>query len=115
MNSRYRLQSSMASSSEPARMSPQPDTEQCMRAPPSRAAAGGSAVGGRVGLLVSGEEEVLLELGGRVEEELETIADEELALVLQLVAVLDVALLDAGALAKVALLTHGRPPPRSLP
>src|SRR5713101_2990324 len=35
MNSRYRLQSSMASSSEPARMSPQPDTEQCMRAPPS--------------------------------------------------------------------------------
>ena len=34
MKARYRLQSSIASSSEPARMSPQPDTEQCMRAPP---------------------------------------------------------------------------------
>ena len=46
-----------------------------------------------------------------IEEELEAIADEELAFVLQLVAVLDVALLDAGALAEVALLSHGGPPP----
>src|SRR5439155_17769596 len=52
--------------------------------------------------------------GRRVEEELQAIADEELALVLQLFAVLDVALLDAGALPEVVLLTHGRPPPRSL-
>ena len=34
MKLRYRLASSIASSSEGARMSPQPDTEQCMRAPP---------------------------------------------------------------------------------
>ena len=79
--------------------------------PPTGADAGDDAVGRRIGLLVAREEEVLLELGSRVEEELQAVADEELALVLQLVPVLDVALLDAGALAEVALLSHGRPPP----
>jgi hypothetical protein len=71
-----------------------------------RAHAGDDAVGGRVRLLVSGEQEVFLELGAGIEQEAETVADEELALVLQLVAVLEVALLDAGPLAEVALLGH---------
>src|SRR5882762_2303124 len=42
--------------------------------------AGHDAVRRRVGLLVAGEEEILLEPGSAVEEELEAIADEELAL-----------------------------------
>src|SRR5262249_57383642 len=65
-------------------------------------------------LLAAREEEVLLELRSRVEEEAEAIADEELAFFLQLVAVLDVALLDASALSGVALLSHGGPPGGSL-
>src|SRR5215467_7085291 len=72
------------------------------------------AVGGSVRLLAAREEEVLLELRSGVEEEAEAIADEELAFFLQLVAVLDVALLDASALSGVALLSHGGPPGGSL-
>ena len=35
MNARYRLASSIASSSDAASTSPQPETSQCIRAPPS--------------------------------------------------------------------------------
>ena len=58
-----------------------------------RAHAGDDAVGGRVGLLAAREEQVLLELGAGIEEEPEAVADEELALRPELVAVLDVPLL----------------------
>src|SRR5262249_50250609 len=55
------------------------------------------------------EEPVLLELGAGIEEQLEAIAHEELALGPQLLAVLDVALLDPRALLVVAILplAHG--------
>src|SRR3989441_10599080 len=71
--------------------------------------SGDDAVGRRVRFLVAREEPVLLELGARVEEQLETIADEHLAFGPELVAVLRVALLDAGALGVIALfaLAHG--------
>ena len=65
--------------------------------------AGHDAVGRRVGLLVAGEQPVLLELAAGIEEELEAVADEELALGAQLVAVAGVALLDARALLMVAV------------
>jgi hypothetical protein len=68
-----------------------------------RAHARHHAVGGRVRLLVAGEEEVLLELGAGVEQESEAVADEELPLFLQLVAVLEVTLLDGRASRNSAL------------
>ena len=79
--------------------------------PPDRPHAGDDAVGGRVGLLVAREEEVLLELRARIQQQLQPVADEELALVPELVAVLDVALLDARAFLVVAIFTlaHGEP------
>ena len=79
--------------------------------PPTRPDPGDDAVGGRVGLLVAREEQVLLELGARIEQKLEAVADEELALVPELVAVLGVALLDARAFLVVAIFTlaHGEP------
>ena len=82
-------------------------------APPDTTHAGHHTVGGGVGFLIAREEEVFLELGPGIEEELEPVAYEELALLGQLGAVLGVALLDAGALSEVALVTH-RPGPRRL-
>src|SRR2546422_492294 len=71
--------------------------------------AGDHAVGRRVGLLVAREEPVLLELAARIEQQLQPIAHEHLALGLELVAVLDVPLLDARPLGVIALfaLAHG--------
>src|SRR4029453_783068 len=71
-----------------------------------RADAGDNAVGGRVGLDIAGEQPVLLELGAGIEEELEPVAHEELALGPKLVAVAGVALLDPGAFLAVALLAR---------
>src|SRR3990170_7301644 len=71
--------------------------------------AGDDPVGGRVGLLAPGEQPILLELAAGVEEELETVADEELALLLELVAILDVALLDPGPLLEVPLFACAHP------
>src|SRR5205823_13034119 len=72
------------------------------------------AVGRRVGLLGSREQPVLLELGAGIEEELQAIPDEQLALLPELLAVLRVALLDSSPLLEVPLLTlaHGRLPSR---
>src|SRR4026208_1079574 len=67
---------------------------------------GDHAVGGRVRLLVAREEEVFLGFGPRVEEQLQAIANEELAFLLELVAVLDVPLLDAAALPPLPPLAH---------
>src|SRR5437660_1689271 len=68
------------------------------------AESGDHAVRRRVGFVRAGEEPVLLELGARVEQELEPVPDEELALFAELLAVLRVALLDPRALAVVAVL-----------
>ncbi len=76
------------------------------RAAADRAHPGDHAVGGGVRLLVAREEEILLELGAGIQEQLQAVADEELAFVLELLAVLDVALLDAGPFLPVALLAH---------
>src|SRR6266545_3104050 len=75
-------------------------------------APGDPAIGGGVGLGRAGEQPVLLELGAGVEQELQSIADEELAFLAELVAILRVALLDPGSLPAVALLAraHGRAP-----
>jgi hypothetical protein len=73
---------------------------------PDRADAGDNAVGGRVGLDIASEQPVLLELGAGIEEELEPVAHEELALGPKLVAVAGVALLDPGAFLAVALLAR---------
>ena len=62
-----------------------------------------AGVSGSVG---AGEQPVLLELGAGIEEELEPVADEELALRAELVAVPGVALLDPRALLAVALLAR---------
>src|SRR3989442_1207095 len=64
------------------------------------------------GLGGGGEQPVLLEVAAGIEEELQPVTDEELALRAKLVAVLRVALLDPGALLAVALLAraHGRAP-----
>src|SRR2546428_562588 len=114
----------MGSSSEAARASPHPGTPQCMRAPPGASSvvfppmalsttdrppvhhpdAGDPAVGGSVGLGRAREQPVLLERGARVEEELEAVTDEQLALFTELVAVLRVALLDPSAFLEVAVL-----------
>src|SRR4030095_15031448 len=67
-----------------------------------RAAAGEHAGGGRVGLGIAGEQPVLLELGARIEEELEPVAHEELALGAELVAIAGMALLDSGTFLAVA-------------
>src|SRR4029453_16519456 len=65
--------------------------------PPAHGAdAGDHAIGRRVGLLAPREQKVFLELGAGIEEELQAITDEELALGAQLLAILDVALLDPG-------------------
>jgi hypothetical protein len=76
------------------------------RAAADRSHPGDDAVGGGIHLLVAREEEVLLELGAGIQKKLQTVADEELAFVPELLAVLDVALLDAGAFLPVALLAH---------
>ena len=73
-----------------------------------RAHARDHAVGGRVGLGGAGEEPVLLELGAGVEEEAEAVADEELALRPELVAVPDVPLPDARDPSRQAPLAHAR-------
>ena len=73
-----------------------------------RAHAGDDAVGGHLGLGGAGEEPVLLELGAGIEEEAEAVADEELALRPELVAVLDVPLPDARDLVAEAPLAHAR-------
>src|SRR5712691_8614227 len=77
--------------------------------PPPAPHPGHDTVGRRVDLLVAGEQPVLLELAAGVEQQLEAVADEELALRAQLVAVADVALLDTRALLVVAVLAlaHG--------
>src|SRR6266436_1018722 len=80
------------------------------RAAADPADAGHHTVRGSIGLLVAREEEVFLELGPGIEEQVEAIADEELAFFRELVAVLGVALLDACALLEVALVTHRRAP-----
>ena len=71
-----------------------------------RADAGDDAVRGRIRLGGAGEQPVLLEIGAGIEEELEPVAHEELALRAELVAVPGVALLDPGALLAVALLAR---------
>jgi len=82
------------------------------RPPPDLPNPGDHAVGGGVGLGGAGEQPVLLEVAAGIEEELQPVTDEELALRAKLVAVLRVALLDPGALLAVALLAraHGRAP-----
>src|SRR5207247_5916498 len=80
------------------------------RPPSHRAHAGHDAVGRGVGLLVAREEEVLLELRAGIEQQLQPVPDEELAFLLQLLAILDVPLLDAGALLEVPLLAHALGP-----
>src|SRR5215470_6669563 len=71
---------------------------------------GDDAVGRCVGLLRAREQPVFLEVTPGIEQALEPLADEELALGLELVAILDVPLLDAGPFLLVALLAraHGR-------
>ena len=71
--------------------------------------AGDDTVGGRVGLLAAREEPVFLQLRTRIEQELEPVAYEQLALGTQLVAIARVSLLDPRALLEVAFLTlaHG--------
>jgi hypothetical protein len=71
--------------------------------------AGDDPVGRRVGFLVAGEQPVLLQRGTGIQQQLEPVADEELALGAELVAVPRVALLDARAFLEVAFLTlaHG--------
>ena len=71
---------------------------------------GDDAVSGRVRLLIAGEEEVLLEVRSRIQQEPEAIADEELPFLLELGPVLDVPLLDARALCAVSLFAHGALP-----
>ena len=71
--------------------------------PADHADAGDHAVGRRVGLVGAREEPVLLELGARIEKELQPVADEELAFLAELVAVLRVTLLDPRALLEVAI------------
>ena len=73
--------------------------------------AGHDAVGRGVSLLVTREEEVFLERRAGIEEELQPIADEELAFFLELLPILDVSLLDAGTLLEVSLLAHARQGP----
>ena len=57
------------------------------------------------------EEEVLLELAAGIQEQLQSVADEELAFGPELVTILGVALLDARAFLVVAIFTlaHGEP------
>src|SRR5207249_6273196 len=62
------------------------------------------AVGRRVGLLGAREEPVLLEPGAGVEEERQSVPDDELAFLPQLLAVLRVALLDPGPLLELPFL-----------
>ena len=80
-------------------------------AAPHAADAGDDAVGRRVGLVRAREEEVLLELAARIEQQLQSVADEELAFGPELVTILGVALLDARAFLVVAIFTlaHGEP------
>src|SRR5262249_21157562 len=73
-----------------------------------RADSGDDAVGRRLGLAGAGEEPVLLELGPGVEQKIEPVADEELALGSELVAVLDVPLTDARALVPETPVAHAR-------
>ena len=76
--------------------------------PADAAHASHHPISGRIRFLRASEEPVLLERGAGVEQELQAVADEELALLAQLVPVLDVALLDARPLGEVALFAHGR-------
>ena len=78
------------------------------RPPEDRPDARDDAVGRRLRLLGAGEEPVLLELGAGIEQEAQAVADEELALRPELVAVLGVPLLDARDLVPEALLGHRR-------
>src|SRR5262249_55032380 len=73
--------------------------------------AGDDAIGRRVGLVGAREQPLLLQLGAGVQQELQSIPHEQLALGFQLVAVLGVALLDARAFGVVAIFTlaHGEP------
>src|SRR5262249_57674714 len=64
---------------------------------------GDHPVGGGVALLIAREQPVLLELGARIEQELEAVPHEHLAFGAQLVAILRVALLDARALGVITL------------
>src|SRR4029077_3030531 len=70
--------------------------------PADHADTGDDAVGRCIGLVGAREEPVFLELGARIEQELESIADEELSFLAELVAVLRVTLLDPRALLEVA-------------
>src|SRR5204862_4749741 len=67
----------------------------------------------RVPLLRAREEPVPLDVGAGVEEELQAVADEELAFLAKLLAVLRVALLDPGPLLEVSLLACAHPTLRS--
>src|SRR5262249_22063656 len=80
-------------------------------AAPDHADTGHDAISGRVRLLVAREQEVLLEIGAGIEQQLQSVADEQLAFLSKLVAILEVALFDARPLVAIALLAHAWTPP----